>query len=37
MLKFDKEITKLQIVKYVTMNYSCEFLTTNNKFYVILK
>ena len=28
MLKFDKEITKGQMLKYVIMNCSCEFLVT---------
>ena len=28
MLKFDKEITKAKMLKYVIMNYSCEFLAT---------
>ena len=28
MLKFDKEITKVQMLKYIILNCSCEYFTT---------
>ena len=37
MLIFDKEITKVQMLKYIITNCSYEFLLNNNKFYIILK
>ena len=36
MLKFDKEITKAKMLKYMIMNCSCEFWPHNNKFYILL-
>ena len=33
MLKFDKEITKVKMLKCMIMNYSCEFLTI--QYYIL--
>ena len=37
MLKFDKENMEAEMLKYIIMNCSCEFLSHNNKFYINLK
>ena len=36
MLKYDKEIAKAKILKYVIMNFPYAFLPQNNKVYVLL-
>ena len=37
MLIFVKQITKAQMLKYIIMNCSSDFVPNNNKFDIILK